>query len=419
MHVTPFEIDVPLRWGGEDGTIVVRARHVVAAERRDDNLPVLCYFRGGPGFEAPAPESRSGWVKEVLDRYRLVLLDQRGTGRSTPLDGTALPASSAADLAAYLRNFRADSIVRDAEAIRRELIGDNPWTIMGQSFGGFCTLTYLSQHPEGVAAVINTGGLAPIGHGPDEVYGALIERIAERDRQHYVGFPEDVRRVGRILAHIAEGSTVTGDGLPIISEQFRSLGELLGHKHGSAMLHTIIERADNDLDQLGQLSQWVTSRIADVMSVSTNPIYAVLHEAIYCEGQASRWSAQRAVATHPDFAVDATPPRFTGEMIFPWMFDVLPGLRPLKDAAHLLADYEQWPNLYDVAQLRRNVAPVVAAVYWNDLYVDRSFALNSADLVGNTSVWLTNEEEHRATTDAPEKMMRRLFDMLDDKIPPG
>ena len=48
---------------------------------------------------------------------------------------------------------RADSIVRDAEALRQELLpGDGAasrWAVLGQSFGGFCSLTYLSFAPEG------------------------------------------------------------------------------------------------------------------------------------------------------------------------------------------------------------------------------------------------------------------------------
>lgn len=41
-------------------------------------------------------------------------------------------------------------------------------------------------------------------------------------------------------------------------------------------------------------------------------------------------------------------------MIFPWMFDELHALRPLKEAAHLLAEKEDWPSLYDIATLKTN-----------------------------------------------------------------
>ena len=46
------------------------------------------------------------------------------------------------DLAHYLL-FRADNIVRDAEEIRKNLIQDKKWSVLGQSFGGFCATNYL------------------------------------------------------------------------------------------------------------------------------------------------------------------------------------------------------------------------------------------------------------------------------------
>ena len=73
----------------------------------------------------------------------------------------------------------ADS-VKDCEAIRQVLIGDkeNPedrkWTILGQSYGGFCAINYLSWYSEGLKEVFLSGGLAPLVDGPDIVYEALI-----------------------------------------------------------------------------------------------------------------------------------------------------------------------------------------------------------------------------------------------------
>lgn len=41
-------------------------------------------------------------------------------------------------------------------------------------------------------------------------------------------------------------------------------------------------------------------------------------------------------------------------MIFPWMFDELNALKPFKEAAHLLAEKEDWPPLYDIDTLKNN-----------------------------------------------------------------
>ena len=67
-------------------------------------------------------------------------------------------------------------LVRDCEHIRNVLLTHKPnpedrkWTILGQSYGGFCALTYLSFFPEALKEVFLTGGLAPITTYPDPVY---------------------------------------------------------------------------------------------------------------------------------------------------------------------------------------------------------------------------------------------------------
>lgn len=66
------------------------------------------------------------------------------------------------------------------ELIRRRLLGDEvKWTTMGQSFGGFCTLTYLSIAPHGLEASLITGGLSPVmpGCSADAVYTRLFRRV--------------------------------------------------------------------------------------------------------------------------------------------------------------------------------------------------------------------------------------------------
>src|SRR5262249_33725554 len=48
--------------------------------------PYLVFLQGGPGFEAARPTSPpSGWMKRALADFRVLLLDQRGTGRSSPV----------------------------------------------------------------------------------------------------------------------------------------------------------------------------------------------------------------------------------------------------------------------------------------------------------------------------------------------
>ena len=143
MLVSEHELEVPLDHADPDGAkITVFAREVADPDGAD--RPFLVYFEGGPGYEAPRPTrvpAAPGWLGRALKEFRVLLLDQRGTGRSAPV------AVAEAD---RLRHFRADSIVRDAEAFR-EALGVERWSVLGQSFGGFCVTTYLSLAPEGAA----------------------------------------------------------------------------------------------------------------------------------------------------------------------------------------------------------------------------------------------------------------------------
>ena len=155
--LTEREHTVPLRHGSPGGgTLTVFTREVAAPDGA--NRPYLVFFQGGPGFEATRPTSPpSGWMRRALADYRVLLLDQRGTGRSSPV-GSQLPGATPEAQADYLTRFRADAIVRDAEHIRREL-GVARWSVLGQSFGGFCAMTYLSIAPDGLAEAFITGGL--------------------------------------------------------------------------------------------------------------------------------------------------------------------------------------------------------------------------------------------------------------------
>jgi hypothetical protein len=91
----------------------------------------------------------------ILDKgYQMLYLDQRGMGFSSTITADTLALQGSAQKQAdYLKLFRADSIIKDCEAIREVLTNDYPtelkkWSIMGQSYGGFCAMTYLSNSPE-------------------------------------------------------------------------------------------------------------------------------------------------------------------------------------------------------------------------------------------------------------------------------
>jgi pimeloyl-ACP methyl ester carboxylesterase len=423
MVVTNHRIDVPLDWSDPTGVqISVHAREVVAAEHASDTgRPVILWLQGGPGHEVPFPDHRGSWLEQLLTRYRVLLLDQRGTGLSTPLDARALPAADGVRLADYLRNFRQDSIVRDSDHLRSTLYGpETDWYVFGQSFGGFCALTYLSYLPEHLRGVIITGGFAPVLHETEEVYARLFEHVATLNDKYYRRFPQDAPRVRRIVEHLRTTSDVDAHGQRLSDRRFLTLGYMFGIGNGAAQLHGILERADNDLAQLGKLSATVHAHISTIMATVTNPISTVLHEGSYSSGPATRWAAERTRLADPRFAPDTQPtPYFTGEGAFPWMFDELAELAPLRETANVLADHEGWPPIYDIARLQANTVPVVGTIYWDDEYVERSMALETASTVGNCLFWITNEYEHGAYRHDPKRVAGRLFSMLDDLTASG
>lgn len=69
---------------------------------------------------------------------------QRGTGLSTPLTTSSmLQVKSAQDLVDYIKHFRADNIVKDAEFIRKRIVpGGGPWSILGQVHSCFYCLEF-------------------------------------------------------------------------------------------------------------------------------------------------------------------------------------------------------------------------------------------------------------------------------------
>jgi hypothetical protein len=143
----------------------------------------------------------------------------------------------------------------------------------------------------------------------------------------------------------------------------------------------------------------------------------VLHEAIYCEGDASRWSAERVLREFSALAVRAGEPvLFTGEMIYPFMFEDYEYLRPFREAAEILAEWEGWPALYDTARLEANTVPAVASVYHDDMYVDRELSLATASRVAGLRVWITNELQHNGLRAEGERVLDRLIRMRRGEI---
>jgi len=139
----------------------------------------------------------------------------------------------------------------------------------------------------------------------------------------------------------------------------------------------------------------------------------LLHEAEYCQGKASAWSAERIRAEHPELeTTGGGPVLFTGEMVYPWMFEEYSGLTPFAEAADILARHEGWPLLYDAERLRANDVPTAAAVYYDDMYVERAFSEETAAAIRGIRLWVTNEFEHNGLRAEGERLLDRLLALL-------
>lgn len=245
---------IPRDWSKPDaGHLKLFARGVRRAEKPADpateeeekkrHLPWMVYLQGGPGFECAPPQNWPA-TQVVLDRgYQMLFLDQRGTGLSSPVSASVLQSVGDDEAQAkYLRGFRADSIIRDCEAIRKCLTADltddkKKWSVMGQSFGGFCSTTYLSMFPEALREAFIFGGLPPMVRGPDPVYERTFKKVTERNDAYYAKFPEDVQRVKEITKVLSDYDVRLPSGPLLSARRFLELGFILGFHGGVDDLH--------------------------------------------------------------------------------------------------------------------------------------------------------------------------------------
>jgi proline iminopeptidase len=117
----------------------VSALHAVHFEQsgNPEGAPALA-LHGGPGGGA-SPEMRRFFDPR---RYRIVMFDQRGCGRSTPH--------------AEVRENTTWDLVADIERLR-ERLGVAKWLVFGGSWGSTLALAYAARHPERVAALVLRG----------------------------------------------------------------------------------------------------------------------------------------------------------------------------------------------------------------------------------------------------------------------
>lgn len=107
-------------------------------EKGKPGLPVVLFLHGGPG--AGVNVDLIEYIN--TDRYRLIMIDQRGAGKSQPLG--------------ELQDNTTQHLLEDIETVRKHL-GIDSWIITGGSWGSLLALSYAIAHPNVVSALVLRG----------------------------------------------------------------------------------------------------------------------------------------------------------------------------------------------------------------------------------------------------------------------
>lgn len=402
-------LKAPLDWSQPEGErIDLFAREICDPTKVRAELPLLLFLQGGPGGKSPRPGAGPGWMAQACKTHRVVLLDQRGTGRSSAVEGRDMARFATGEAGArHLSCFLADSIVKDAELIRKSVYGGRRWSTLGQSYGGFLTLTYLSFAPEALERCYVTGGLSGVETSAEEVYRRTWPRVLSKNAQYAERYPEDSAILNRIADLLASEEVRLSDGDRLTPRRLQHLGLTgLGMTGGFETLHWLLDEA---FRAEGALSESFLAQVRGLTAYDQGPLYMALQEAIYPQVSGPpRWAADRVQKEFAELAPEARPLLLTGESVHPWMFEEIRALRPFQAAAEALAQMEIDRPFYDPARLAANEVPVHAAVYLDDMYVDMELSLQTARSLGAARLWITNEHEHNGLRQSASVLARLM-----------
>lgn len=123
----------------ETGMMPVDDLHMLYWEQSGNpaGIPVIC-LHGGPGGGC-SPDMRRFFNPQL---FRIILFDQRGAGKSTPI--------------AELHDNTTEHLIADIETLR-EMLGIENWHVWGGSWGSTLALRYAQTHPEKCLSLILRG----------------------------------------------------------------------------------------------------------------------------------------------------------------------------------------------------------------------------------------------------------------------
>lgn len=230
------------RLAGTGRKIDLHVMVLPALEKGSARPQALVYLAGGPGGAATdAAPVFEMLMPDLRKRFDIVMVDQRGTGKSNPLQCTygsfdeAARAVLLVDLSrekltrcregfpADLRHYTTPLAADDLDDVR-EALGYPSWNLFGQSYGSRTALVYLRRHPERARTVVLQGAVPTTLHMPSQLaadvdaalHGML--RDCSRDASCRASFPglaeklrEVVERLDRSPAWVDLTDPYTGE----------------------------------------------------------------------------------------------------------------------------------------------------------------------------------------------------------------
>lgn len=222
-------VSVPEDWSEPQGR---KIRVFYYGNRKaGEERPAVVFFNGGPSsdshgsYETLRSDPRS-------EKFDFVFIDQRGTGCSDPY-----PAGAGYEAARRLTKYTSRAIVKDAEEIRKTVLGpDKKWIVFGQSYGGLIAHRYLTVAPKSIEAAYSHGYAVMTDQVEWMKYRILSQnRVAGN---YFRQYPQDREALDDLRARIPadrcfedEGSRVCG---PALLDAFRNP---LGFQNSWEFLH--------------------------------------------------------------------------------------------------------------------------------------------------------------------------------------
>ena len=167
----------------ESGMLDVGDGHEIYYEEcgNPDGKPAV-FLHGGPGGGSTAAMRRF-WNPDI---YRIILFDQRGSGKSTPH--------------ASLENNTTWDLVADIERLREHL-GIDRWSVFGGSWGSTLGLAYAETHPDKVKSLIVRGVFLARPEDIDWFYGSGANRLFPEAWQSFLEAIPEPERVDLLSAY--------------------------------------------------------------------------------------------------------------------------------------------------------------------------------------------------------------------------